>query len=136
MKRTTNFVRNFHFGNTIEFMANKTKEFIIYTAECMRAYFGVCDKENGRWKITYRKIISTPLLRKIHYADRKLTISSHTRFATKNQQEKQGKKKIAFLILFYFWKQNSFRYIFDFRKKEIHHQLVQCYSKIILIIRL
>jgi len=105
MKRTTSFVQNFHFGNTVKFMANKTKEFIVYTAECMRAYFGVCDKENSRWKITHRKIISTPLLRKVHYADRKLTISSHTSFAFKNQQEKRGKKKIAFLILALLWKQ-------------------------------
>lgn len=50
MKRTTSFVRNFHFGNTVKFMANKTKEFIIYTAEYMRAYFGVCDKEKQPMK--------------------------------------------------------------------------------------
>lgn len=41
MKRVTSFVRNFHFGNTVKFMANETKEFIIYSAECMRAYFGI-----------------------------------------------------------------------------------------------
>jgi len=116
MKRTTSFVRNFHFGNTVKFMANKTKEFIIYTAECMRAYFGVCDKENGRWKITHRKIISTPLLRKIHYADHKLAISSHTRFAFKNQQEKRRKRKIAFLILLYFENKTVFDVYFISRK--------------------
>lgn len=44
----TSFIPNFHFGNTVKFMANKTKKFIIYTAKCVRVYFCVCDKENGR----------------------------------------------------------------------------------------
>lgn len=55
-------------GNPVKFMVHKTGEFYYLYSKCTRACFGVCDKKNGRWKITHRKMISTPPppSRKIH----------------------------------------------------------------------
>jgi len=131
MKRTTSFVRNFHFGNTIKFMANKMKEFIIYTAECMRAYFGICDKKNSRWKITHRKIISTPLLRKIHYADRKLTISSHTRFVLKINRKKEN----CIFDIGFTLETKQFLTFIRFQEKGNYPPTMQCYLEIVSVIR-